>query len=71
MAQTWICVVFWIVIEFEIGKVGDYTVKSKLCKSCKQWVKADQCSPENLEWKDAAYEENYSGSAGSMEPQGI
>ena len=61
------------VIEFETGKVIDFTVKSKFCKSCKHWAKADKRSQAYLDWKASHAEVchvNYSGSAGSMEPSG-
>lgn len=53
MAETWVSSLLGavFVIEFETGKVIDFTVKSKFCKSCKHWAKEDISSQAYLEWK--------------------
>ena len=61
------------VIAHETGKVIDYVVKSKFCKACKHWEKQDRTSEAYVAWKEAytsVCDANFSGSAGSMEPQG-
>jgi hypothetical protein len=61
------------IIAYETGKVIGFTVKSKFCKGCRHWEKMDKnleayvsCNESHASVCDA----NYSGSAGSMEPQG-
>ena len=61
------------VIAHETGKVIDFIVKSKFCKACRHWEKADKRSKAYLTWREShasVCDANYSGSAGSMEPQG-
>ena len=59
------------VIAYEMGKIVDYTVKSKFCKGCKYWETKDQTSDAYKQWKDKhECDANFTGSAGAMEPEG-
>ncbi|XP_066596972.1 uncharacterized protein [Prorops nasuta] len=60
-------------IGWHTGKVIDYVVKSKYCKSCEHWQKKEE-TEEYKEWIGNHVSEclvNHEGSAGKMEVDGV